>query len=296
MVESEQVYPLPARGCRWWVPRIETVNVNDSHCRNNCGILCSPALSAHLQMPDVIATRTEERRAVDSFAIDLTAPLELVRLGGPVVAILGVMSIFGLAIVLLKMWQFAGCRIGARSFIEPALDAWRKGGAEAALDTLGDQRNPIAIAMATGFRGLRAGADEPTVREEVARVGARELAALRGYFRPLEAIGNLAPLLGLLGTVLGMIQAFQELQAAGAQADPTILSGGIWVALLTTAVGLIVAIPAVAALHWLERNVERLHADMQDSLTRLFTLRATVEQPSQAHAETPEHAAAVNAY
>ncbi|MGB0210715.1 MotA/TolQ/ExbB proton channel family protein [Algiphilus sp.] len=196
---------------------------------------------------------------------------EALALGGPVVAVLCAMSVLGLAIVLLKLWQFAQIRIWERSFVDPVLADWHSGRREAALSALDGRRNPVAIALAGAMRTLHGGAGEATAREEAARVGARELSALRSYFRPLEVIGSLAPLLGLLGTVMGMIEAFRALEAAGSQVDPAILSGGIWEALLTTAVGLVVAIPAVAALNWLERIVERLHEDMQDALTRVFT-------------------------
>ena len=124
-------------------------------------------------------------------------------------------------------------------------------------------------------------ADEALVREEMQRVGARELESLRSHLRVLEVIGTLSPLLGLFGTVLGMIEAFRRLEEAGSRVDPAILSGGIWEALLTTAIGLAVAIPAVAALNWLERKVERLRHDMEDCATRLFTmgrLRAGAER------------------
>jgi biopolymer transport protein ExbB len=79
-------------------------------------------------------------------------------------------------------------------------------------------------------------------------------AKLESGFRLLDSVAQLAPLLGLFGTVLGMIEAFQSLQDAGAQVDPSILAGGIWVALLTTAVGLVVAMPT--ALNC-ERRVQR---------------------------------------
>lgn len=71
--------------------------------------------------------------------------------------------------------------------------------------------------------------------------------------------------------VLGMIEAFQRLEQAGSQVDPAILSGGIWVALLTTAAGLTVAIPAVMALNWLERVIERFGHRMEDAVTQVFT-------------------------
>ena len=100
---------------------------------------------------------------------------------------------------------------------------------------------------------------------------ASKLERLRSHLRALEIIGTLSPLLGLLGTVLGMIEAFRQLEMAGSQVDPAILSGGIWQALLTTAVGLTVAIPVVLAHSWLERRVERCGHQMEDAVTRVFT-------------------------
>lgn len=207
-------------------------------------------------------------------ALDNLALAEIFQLGGPVVAILAVMSVVGLAIILLKLWQFASLKVWSRDFLDPALAAWRAGRGQQAADALEDRNNPIAPTLMAAISGLQAGYAESAVREEAARIGARHLAHLRSYFRPLEVIGALSPLLGLLGTVLGMIEAFRELEAAGNQVDPSILSGGIWEALLTTAVGIAVAIPAVAALNWFERIVEHLHQDMQDALTQVFTARS----------------------
>lgn len=205
----------------------------------------------------------------DSF--NLTSLIDLIALGGPVVAVLAVMSVVALAIFLLKAWQFTVARVFDRSFIEPALSAWHRGQVSAALTQLEDKRSPIAAAMGAAMTRLIKEPREDRAREEAARVGAQHLSAMRSFFRPLEVIGTLAPLLGLLGTVMGMIEAFRELEAAGSQVNPAILSGGIWEALLTTAVGLIVAIPVVAGLNWVERIVERLQEDMQDALTRVFT-------------------------
>lgn len=197
--------------------------------------------------------------------------VHLITLGGPIVAVLLAMSVFGLAIVLLKLWQFGSIRVGRRRFIEPALANWRAGRFDAAQQRVNNEHHPIADTLGVAMRGMATGIDCDTVREEAARVGARHLATLRGYFRPLEVIGSLAPLLGLLGTVLGMIDVFSQLASAGGAADPAMLSGGIWEALLTTAIGLIVAVPAVLMLNWFERILERLHEDMQDALTQVFT-------------------------
>lgn len=206
--------------------------------------------------------------------MSLDTLMELLELGGPVVALLMLMSVYGLAIVALKLWQFRTIRLGDRRFIEPAIEAWRHGDTHKAGQVLKGLSNPIAQAMNLVVKGSEAGVAEDSLREEVARTAARDINVLRRHFRPLEVIGNIAPLLGLLGTVIGMIAAFNQLEAAGSQVDPSVLSGGIWEALLTTAVGLVVAIPAVAMLNFLERSVEHLHEDMQDVLGRVFTSRA----------------------
>ena len=209
----------------------------------------------------------------------------LIETGGPVVAILLGLSVLALAIVLLKLWQFAASRALARRETEAALNAWREGDEAAALAKARAARGPLAMAVATAMAALgEQGLGDEIAREEAQRVAAEELDGLRSYLRGLEVIGVLSPLLGLLGTVIGMIEAFRQLEAAGNQVDPAILSGGIWQALLTTAVGLAVAIPAMACLHLLERTVDRLRQRMESALTRVFTQR---RQPATSGADAP---------
>lgn len=99
--------------------------------------------------------------------------------------------------------------------------------------------------------------------------------------RSLELIVITAPLLGLLGTVLGMIEAFRSLETAGGRVDPYILSGGIWVALLTTAAGLLVAIPAAACLSFFEGAIEKTTQRMETAVTRILM------RPASAVRKTP---------
>lgn len=197
--------------------------------------------------------------------------LELLQAGGPVVAVLIAMSVVALAIVFLKLWQFRAVRIGDGRLAEAALRHYRSGRPDAALTVVARSPNPVAQTLAQALRGQQRGVTEGKVREEVLRHGGELLEDLRGWFRPLEVIASLAPLLGLFGTVLGMIEAFRQLEAAGNRVNPAILSGGIWEALLTTAVGLAVAIPTVVALNWLERRVDRLAHEMESVVTRIFT-------------------------
>ncbi|MEQ9520846.1 MAG: MotA/TolQ/ExbB proton channel family protein [Parvibaculum sp.] len=206
----------------------------------------------------------------DSSAIWELIPL--VDKGGPIVVILLVLSVLSLAIILLKLFQFSRAGLTRRAFVDAAIAKISAGDKEGAANILSKTRSPIARTLQAGVEASIAGGD---ASEEIARVGGNELGGLQSYFRWLEVIGNISPLLGLLGTVIGMINAFQQLQLAGNKVDPAILSGGIWVALLTTAVGLAVAIPAIAALNLLESRVDVARLALRDAASRtLAALKA----------------------
>lgn len=179
--------------------------------------------------------------------------LGILALGGPVVAVLIVMSVLTLAVSIYKLWQFATSGVGRHRVLSEALDAWDNGDQSAARARLAQSRSYLAplvgAAMnATDRRGLDARLD--------AEAGLA-LSDLERGFRLLDTVAQLAPLLGLFGTVLGMIEAFQSLQSAGSSVDPSLLAGGIWVALVTTAVGLAVAMPTSMVLSWFESRTAR---------------------------------------
>lgn len=212
---------------------------------------------------------------------------DLLGAGGIVLWIIVGLSIIALTLVLGKAIEFAAAGVWRRRAAEQAVAEWERGRPQPALEALATDHGPVSEVVAVAIRGRSdPRVEDAVVREEVARRGAALLERLRVGLRPLELIGTLAPLLGLLGTVLGMIEAFRELEAAGSRVDPAVLSGGIWVALLTTAAGLSVAIPAVAAHVWLERQVERAHHAMQDAATRVFTRGpAAADEPEQPAAD-----------
>ncbi len=210
--------------------------------------------------------------------MNLTAAFDFEQLrvyldsGGPVVVILIGMSIVGLTVFILKLWQFFRLELDKRDFISSAINAWNNQDNESMHEILGKSKNPIArvIETATNTISLEA-TDHVLAREETVRVATLQLANMRCYLRVIEVIAALGPLLGLFGTVLGMIEAFQRLEEAGTAVDPAVLSGGIWEALLTTAAGLAVAIPAIIALNWLEQRIENFKLAMEDAMTRVFT-------------------------
>lgn len=207
-------------------------------------------------------------------------------LGGPVIWLLGGFSLAALTICLAKAWQFFRLRPMSNATSALALDHLEQGNRAAALQTVRGQRNPRACLVGEGLRLLeRSNLSAEDARSEALRLAKALVATMASYLRPLEVIFTLAPLLGLLGTVLGMIEAFQAMETAGSQVNPAVLSGGIWKALLTTAVGLAVAIPVLLAHSWFERHVERQAAGLQDDLERLFELRARCREPQAATLE-----------
>lgn len=184
---------------------------------------------------------------------------EILALGGPVVAILLGMSVLTLAVTLYKLWQFAASGVGRHKVLSDALAAWDAGDRPAGRARLSASRSYLAPLVAAAM-DARA---QPGVDARLEAEAGLALAGLERGFRLLDTIAQLAPLLGLFGTVLGMIEAFQSLQTAGAVVDPSLLAGGIWVALVTTAVGLAVAMPTSMILAWLESRTarERVFAD-----------------------------------
>lgn len=203
---------------------------------------------------------------------------EFLNVGGPVVWILLIMSLVAVSIMLIKIWQFSRLKPERRASIDKSLALWHKGETTSAKLILNGKYSVEKVAL-VAMRGLTDNTvDKTLLKEELNRIATLKLEQLRSYLRPLEVIATLSPLLGLLGTVIGMIMAFQQMAAAGNQVDPSVLSGGIWQALLTTAVGLTVAIPVVAVHTWLERKIERVASLMNDVVTQLFTSQITSEK------------------
>ena len=209
--------------------------------------------------------------------------------GGPVVWMIGALSVLTLALVLWKIWRLAllgAWSGGARA--QRAVALWAEARDQEALEQVANRRTCRAVLTGAAMRArLDPALDPGGAQEETARVARGLLVRARAGLRPLELIATIAPLLGLLGTVLGMITAFQTLQEAGSRADPAALAGGIWEALLTTAAGMAVAIPASMALTWFESVADRLRHEMEDYATRIFLRPA-----AQPEVHTPDSALA----
>ena len=204
-------------------------------------------------------------------------------LGGPVVLLLVGLSVVVSTVAVYKLWQFAAAGVGRHRALSRAIVAWDAGDrteARAELDRSKSYLRPVidmAISGQTDAARLDAEAETRFARLE------------RG-FRVLDSIAQLAPLLGLFGTVLGMISAFQALQEAGSQVDPSILAGGIWVALLTTAVGLAVPMPAALLLSWFEARMDAERVLAGKALRTILSPTGGARRASDARAVGGLHA------
>jgi biopolymer transport protein ExbB len=207
-----------------------------------------------------------------TMGIDFAAMRAFLDTGGPALWAIAGLSVATLAVILWKLWGLL--RLGV----------WSSGTAERLLTQAIAEREITTPAHARLYSRFVADVlaarhlADAAAREETGRLAQQALGTLRSGLRPLELIVTIAPLIGLLGTVLGMIDAFRTLQDSGGQGDPSLLAGGIWEALLTTAAGMAVAIPAAIALTWFESIADRAQTRLEDMATRIFT---RVPQPQR---------------
>ena len=200
----------------------------------------------------------------------ITEVNKILDIGGPVVWILGIFSIFALSIILLKLWQFAILRPEKVKKVNKSLELWRSKEYTKAIELL-NKKHSISSIVHEAMVGLNSNISPDLLQKKLEKKANKLINQLNSYLRPLDVIANISPLLGLMGTVLGMILAFKQMELAGSEVDPSVLSGGIWQALLTTAVGLAVAIPASMAHSWLERKIERISIIINDVVSEVFT-------------------------
>lgn len=225
----------------------------------------------------------------------LEAATSFLTNGGPSIWVIAALAVLTVALILWKTWRlWLGGAFGGGSRTARAVSLWKQGDQAGAYAIVTGRRSLRARLAATAMHARNDPAlDTEAAQTETARVARGLLAQARSGLRALELIATIAPLLGLLGTVLGMIAAFQALQEAGARADPATLAGGIWEALLTTAAGMAVAIPASIALTWFESIVDRLRHDMEDAATVIFLRSGSGQDAPQTNvAQTMRRAAA----
>ena len=196
--------------------------------------------------------------------------------GGFIIAVLLILSAISLALIVVKIVQLLPARAGATAR-EAALAQWAQGQKEPAASAVASGKSPADRVMAYAMKSLNGGFKGPALQTELLRRGNEEFARMNSGIRILELIAMISPLLGLLGTVMGMIQSFQSLEMAAGAANASVLAGGIWQALLTTAVGLLVAIPAAVGATLLSARAESAAQMIENSVGRLMLVEENPE-------------------
>ncbi len=169
-------------------------------------------------------------------------------------------SVIGLAVFFERAWMLRASRNVPRDLARRVEDLFRRGQVEEAMALCRRSRSPLARVLMAALKN--AGLERDAVKEAVQEVGRREAAHLERYVGVLGTVANVSPLLGLLGTVSGMIKAFTVISVEGV-GNPASLAGGISEALITTAAGLTVAIPAFVAYRYFLGKVDRIVLELE---------------------------------
>ena len=170
-------------------------------------------------------------------------------------------SVVVLALLLERSMVLRRRRIIPAGFVEQVRRHWYKGDVNAALACCDEERAAISRVLRAGLGRHEASREEIEKALEVA--GQLELYNLGSYIRGFGLVASLAPMLGFLGTVAGMIGAFNAIAAAGTS-NPTLVANGISAALLSTASGLVIGIPALAMYHFFRGRVDRFVQEMEE--------------------------------
>ena len=191
---------------------------------------------------------------------------DALNVGGPALWVIFGISVVLLTVGLWKFWHLIKLGAWNRKQANEILKLWLEKKIEPSDINLRNIRAKILAQTILAISNQNYTND--MVREECVRLANKNLNEARRGLRIIDLIITIAPLVGLLGTVLGMIEAFQALQDSGAQADPSALAGGIWEALLTTAAGMGIAIPASILLSWYDSVVSNVQADIENLATQ----------------------------
>jgi biopolymer transport protein ExbB len=192
--------------------------------------------------------------------------LELIVAGGPVMIPIILLSVLALGLIIERIVAFVRVRERRTDLLPWVLGELGKGRGAVIAEELGQSSSPEAAVLREGVLARTTAPEERDLRMQAR--AEKELARLERFLPWLSSLASVETLLGLLGTVTGMIRSFLALRLSGI-ADPAVLAGGISEALITTAAGLIVAIPCLVTYHVLAQAVDRITSRVETAATEL---------------------------
>ena len=207
---------------------------------------------------------------------------EFMQKGGPVMWPIVLCSVIAFAIVMERLIALRREEIDTKGFMEQIAKALKRNKIMEAIDLCERTKGPIAQILKAGI--LKHDRPRSQIREAIEDASIHEVPRLEKNLPVLATIAHIAPLLGLLGTVTGMVAAFQVIETKASSVNPVNpgdLAGGIWEALLTTVLGLCVAIPTYVAYNYLVSRVDGFVLDMERSATDLLNILAEKREESE---------------
>jgi biopolymer transport protein ExbB len=198
--------------------------------------------------------------------------------GGLMMYALVLCSLIALGVIIAKAWTLWVAHRDTDRVLAEVEALTQQGRIEEAMRVAADTPGPAAAILLAGLRRIRQGkVREGEIEQAVSTTGAIELGFLERGLVILATIANVAPLMGFLGTVAGMILAFGSIEMAG-DVNPTLVAGGIKVALLTTATGLLIAIPVNLGYNFFVTRIDKLIVDMEQGTQQILNLAWDMER------------------
>lgn len=187
-------------------------------------------------------------------------------------------SLIALGVIMAKAYTLWVAHASTKLILEETEEAARAGRVDDAIALASSKPGPAAAIVVVGLRRIRTKRiHEGELEQVISTTGAIELGFLERGLVILATVANVAPLLGFLGTVIGMVLAFAAIESAG-DVDPTLVAGGIKVALLTTATGLLIAIPVNISYNFFVTRIDKLILDMEQGAQRILNLAWSMEK------------------
>jgi len=198
---------------------------------------------------------------------------EFIAKGGPIMGLIILCSITAFAVFIERMWCLRSAKIDTKKFMREISAKVKNNKVMEALDMCNVTKGPIARILKAGI--MKYDRPRQDIKEAVEDAGIHEVPLLEKNLGVLATIAHIAPLLGLLGTVVGMLKAFQVIEEKAMSmvpVNPGDLAGGIWEALITTVAGLSVAIPTYVVYNYLVSRTDNFVLDMEKSATELVNV------------------------
>jgi biopolymer transport protein ExbB len=194
--------------------------------------------------------------------------LEILSKGGWIVIPIYILSIVALYIFIERLLVLRKLRINTNTFVLQIRNLLLRNQTEEAIMLCKKTAGPIAKMTRAGIEN--ASRPRMEIKDAIESAGKTEIFVLEKNLGTLSTVASVAPMLGFLGTVTGMIRAFMEIQSRGGNVDASVLAGGIWEALVTTAVGLAVGIVSIMFYNHIQGKVEKIVSEMQNVSTELL--------------------------